>query len=637
VRESVPSGVEHAVAKALARNPADRFPSAAELARALAAAEATAPAITRATPKRARVPAIAAALGLGLVIGLGALFGWLRSQAGSDGADTGVKRVAVLPFENLGRPEDEYFADGVTDAIRGKLTTLPGLQVTARSSSAQYKSTSKSPSEIGEELGVQYLLTGTVRWQKSQTGQGRVQVSPELIAASTSAAEWQEAFDAALTDVFQVQGQIAGRVADALGVALETGERERLAERPTRSLAAYDAYLKGEQISSALGIGAPVPVRRAAEYYARAVALDSGFALAWAQLSRAHSLIYFNSTPTAEGAATAERAALRALELAPDRPEGHLALGNYYSNVRADHARALAEYDKGRRVAPNNADLLTATALAEQRLARWEAALEHLDQARMLDPRSSFAARRYALTLLWLRRYPEALAAYERTLVVDPANVPALQQKAMVHLARGDLAGARAVLRAAPAQVDSTTLVAYVGTYWDLPWVLDDVQQQYLLRLPPSAFDENRAQWGIVLAQAHAYRGDEVRARAYADSARLAFEEQLKATPDDAQTHALLGLALAYLGRKEEALREGERGVALQPMARDAFVGPYFQLLLARICLLTGERERALDLLEPLLEIPFYVSPGWLRVDPAFAPLRGHPRFERMAERNGVA
>ena len=624
VRQSVSAGVEQAVTRALARSPADRFSSAAEFARALVAPEIS-------TPTRHRRPATAAALGLGLTIGLGLLFGWLRGHSGREGADVGVTRVAVLPFENLGRAEDEYFADGVTDAIRGKLTALPGLRVTARSSSTQYKGSTRSPREIGEELGVDYLLTGTVRWQKSETGQSRVQVSPELIEASSSAAEWQEAFDAGLTDVFQVQGQIAGHVAEALGVALAGPERERLEERPTGSLAAYDAYLKGEQVSSALGVAAPVPVRRAAEYYAEAVALDSGFALAWSQLSRAHSVIYFNGTPTPEGAATAERAARQAVELAPGRAEGYLALGNYYTNVRADHTRALTEYAKGRRLAPNNADLLTATGLAEQRLGRWEAALEHLDQARMLDPRSGFAARRYALTLLWLRRHPEAIAAYDRTLVVDPTNVAALQQKAMVHLALGDLDAARGVLRAPPEEMDSTTLVAYVATYWDLSWLLDDAQQRHLLRLSPGAFDGNRAQWGIALAQAHAYRGDEALASAYADSARADFERQLRLTPDDAQSHALNGLALGYLGRKAESLHEGERALALQPATRDAWIGPYLQHLLARICLLVGERERALDLLEPLLDVPYYLSPGWLRVDPTFAPLRGHPRFERLA------
>jgi len=240
-------------------------------------------------------------------------------------------------------------------------------------------------------------------------------------------------------------------------------------------------------------------------------------------------------------------------------------------------------------------------------------------------------ARRLARTLLWLRRYPEAAAAYDRALTLAPTNLTLIQSKAMVPLARGDLAGARAVLRATPAEVEPVALVAYMATYWDLVWVFDDAQQRLLLGLGPDAFGGDRGNWGIVLAQAYALRGDQAIARIYADSARLAFDEQLRDAPDDAGRHVLLGLALAYLGSKADAVREGERAVALKPIGRDAYLGPYCQHQLARIYILVGEPEKALDRLEPLLEIPYYLSPGWLRIDPNFAPLRANPRFQRLA------
>ena len=214
----------------------------------------------------------------------------------------------MLPFENLGAPEDEYFADGVTDAVRGKLAALPGLQVTARSSSSQYKKTLKTPQQIGEELGVQSLLPATVRWEKSASGGSRVQVTPELIQATTGSTRWQQPFDAVLSGVFQVQADIASRVAQALSVALGDSAREQLAEQPTLSLAAYDAYLKGEEVSGGFSALDAPTLPRAAAYYAEAVALDSTFVMAWAQLSRAHSFIYGLNAPTPGDAETAQRA-----------------------------------------------------------------------------------------------------------------------------------------------------------------------------------------------------------------------------------------------------------------------------------------------------------------------------------------
>ena len=301
VRPNIPAAVDDAIRRALAPVAADRFASLDQFAQALQPGErrararpprsaptgATSQRTSGATPSlRRRIPIAAGSLTLGLLIGLGVLFGWLRHR--DDTLDAGsAKRLAVLPFENLGGAGDEYFADGVTDEVRGKLTSLPGLQVTARSSSTQYKKSSKSPQEIGRELGVDWLLTGTVRWEKGAGG-NHVRVSPELIQVSTGSTKWQQPFDAALTDVFQVQADMAGQVAQALDLALGSPQRAALAERPTSNAAAYDAFLKGEAESQSVGNADSWRSDRRSTLYERAVALDSGFVQAWAQLSRAH-------------------------------------------------------------------------------------------------------------------------------------------------------------------------------------------------------------------------------------------------------------------------------------------------------------------------------------------------------------
>jgi len=655
VRPSVSDGLEQAVHRAMALVPADRFATTADFAHALAASATaaapavaaasagatasspavppvSAPALTAAAPAaraRPRIPLALATLALGLVLGLGVLFAWKSREAPPPESDAGPMRIAVLPFQNLGDTANAYFADGMTDAIRGKLTDLPGLRVIARSSSVQFARSTASPKDIGAALGVQYLLTGTVRWER-RGATSQVQVSPELVNVRDATTKWQQPFSAPLSDVFQVQSDIAGRVAQALDVALGDSSRQQLAARPTQNVAAYDAYLRAEEVANGLVASDPRTLQRAIALYEQATALDSGFALAWAQLSRARTRLYANGTPTPALAAAAREAAGRARALAPKLAAGYAAQGAYEVGVTRQFGRAAASYTAGLRLAPEDADLLGGAGVVEQILGQWDSSLVHIERVATLDPRSVRALGRLGRALLWLRRYPEARAQLDRALALAPADPGGRQDRLMVNLGEGDLAGARAILRATPASVDPGALEAFMGTYWDLYWVLDDAQQQHLLRLSPAAFGDDRGTWGIVLAETWWLRGDTVRARSYADTAQLAFAAQLKDVPGDAQRHVFRGLALAYLGRKAEAIQEGERGTALDPMSRDAIDGAYYQHVLVRIYLLTGETDKALTALEPLLKAPYYLSPGWLRIDPTFAALRGNPRFERM-------
>ena len=634
LRESVSPSMEEAITRALAKNPADRFATAGEFARALStpsitptyhgSAEPTRP--KRASRRRWWVPAGLLAL---FALGIGLLFAWRRSQLPSEAARAGLTRLAVLPFENLGRPEDDYFADGVTDEVRGKLTGLPGLEVIARASSAEYKQTTKRPQQIGRELSVDYLLTGTVRWEKAGGGPSRVRVSPELVRASNASTKWQAPFEAPLTNVFQVQADVAARVAEALGVAFGAGERQRLAERPTENLAAYDAFLKGEEATRG-----PAPDfaahRRAIDYYERAVALDSTFALAWARLSRAYTATYW-AAPTSVGATAAGRAAERALAIAPKLPEGHYALAYYHYVVHQDLTRAQEQAKRAWQLAPKDARFLALVAANEFALGHTEEAVKHLREAQVLDPRS----RETAITTVWalvgLRRYPEALEAARRGLTFDPADLNLINAAVEAHLAQGDLAGARAVLRTVPREVDPATLVAWIAYSGDLYWVLDDAQQRLLLRLSPAPFGDDRAAWAFALAQTHASRGDSTLARAYADSARLVLEARLRDVPQDAVTHGYLGLALAYVGRRADAIREGKRGLALVPISKGSVARADAHHILARIYVLVGEPEKAVDLLEFPLKT-HYLAPGRYKIDPTFAPLQGNPRFKRLVQ-----
>lgn len=649
VRDTVPLAMERATEKALAKTPADRFGSAGEFARALSA-----PAPEQETFfGRSRIVSAVIVAAAVAVIGVGL---WIAREKSNRSALTGTTfkdtvsppavRLAVLPFENLGRPEDAYFVDGVADELRGKLAALPGVEVIARASSNEYRRTSKRPQEIANELGVRYLLVGTVRWDKGggkkATGVAgrspdRVRVLPELVELASEGAprapltKWQQSFDATLAEVFDVQADIAQQVAEALKVSLGIGERTQLAARPTDNLAAYDAFLQGEEASNRFAEGDPATLRRAIRFYERAIAADSTFAQAWARLSEARTTLHYNTNGGLPDTARIRLAAERAILLAPTRPDGRRALGYHYLGVELNPARAAAEFALARRMSPNDAELLNAASSAEQSSGRWEDALLHSRQAMLNDPRSATVAWNLGGLQLYVRQYSHARETLDRALALAPASLGILQMRTMVELAEGNSSGAATVLRRAPKDVPIRDLVAFFANYWDLGWVLDDRQQRVLMTLNPAAFDDSRSAWALKLAEVYAFRGDAVRSRAFADSAHRAFEVLLRASPDDSQLRALHGVTLSYLGRRAEAVREGEHGAALLPIRKDAVAGAYIQHQLVRIYILVGEQEKALDRLEPLLKMPYFLSPGWLRIDPTFVPLRGNPRFERLA------
>ncbi len=638
VRDTVSTGIEAVVFKALARVPADRFRSAGQFAAALANPAAMSSASNswvRASPQvldpwRSVRTKAGVLLVVIAVVGTAVLAsrGRHREAVPAAAGTAQPTRLAVLPFDNLGDTSEAYLAEGIASEIRGKLANLPALTVIASTSSNQYRNTTESPRKIAHELAVRYLLLGRVQWEKHASSERRVRVSAELVDASTGAMKWQQPFDASLTSVFQVQADIASRVVEALDVVLGEDQRRLLAQPPTANAAAYDAFLKGEAVSSGDAWDIPT-LHRAIGFYERAVTLDSNFVAAWAQLARAHAHLYAVGISSPSTAEAARVAAERARALGPGRPESQFAWGAYLFLVREDFAGALEAYKTGLQVTPTNVELLTQAGTAEYFLGRWEAAIGHLKQAQALDPRSILPSSRLTTLLNSLRRWREARQEADHVLALVPDKVEVLEMRVETYVGEGDLAGAQNALRAAARAVKATTLLPYVSDlYTPVYWLLDSAQQVRLLHLVPDDFDGNRGNWGLALAEIYALRGDQARVRFYADSARIGLENVLRKAPDDAGAHSALGVALAYLGRRLEAIREGERGVAL---IKGSIGKPYNERQLVRIYLLVGEREKALDTLEAMLSVPSFFSPGWLRLDPSFAPLRGDPKFERLA------
>jgi eukaryotic-like serine/threonine-protein kinase len=637
-RPTVSLKVDAVIRKSLAPVPADRFATASEFARALetAARATTGEVESPPTARRgSRVPTTVALVGLCLLVGVGVLFAWRHRERGTPTVVTGPIGIAVLPFDNEGDTANAYFADGITDEIRGKLAALPALRLIASTSANQYRHTQKPAEQIGRELGVHYLLTGHVQWEQSATGTRRVRVQPELVEVregSAPATKWQQSYDTTLADVFDVQSAVASRVADNLGVVLSSPAQTQIAARPTQNLAAYDAYLR----SSARGGGDPATLRRSLAAAEEAVAIDSMFAAAWARVSRLHTILYASAVSTRADADAAHQAAERAVALAPDKSDGYIARGLYDLIVANDVRAARTAFGTAVGLAPSSSDALGGLGSVEATAGQWSLALSHSQQAATLDPRSAVAAIRLAQVLASLRRYPEARREIERVLPLAPTGVGLIRDRASTLLGEGNLKGAQASLRDISPEVDRPALIASVARS-GLYWVLDSADRATVLALPVSAFDDDRGTWGLVRAMLYRTAGDASRARHYADSARVAIEAQLVATPDNIPRRAFHGLALAVLGQRAAAVREGTRQLAMAQATGDEFVNiPFGRYLLAEIYVVVGDSALALDQLDALLKAPNYISPAWLSIDPAWAPLRADPRFQRMIAQPAV-
>jgi TolB-like protein/Flp pilus assembly protein TadD len=633
----LPEFLEQFIVRLLAKAPPDRYQTAADLRADLAPyvrASTTGISVDMVSAmqvRRRRTVWKTAVPGALLVVVAAAVLGWV-SRSDEPAVEAGPKthRIAVLPFDILGPTEDAYLAVGISEEVRSRLTAVDGLAVIASSSARQYAGTDKPPETIAAELGVRYLLSGTVQWQQND-GTGRVRVTPELVEVTRSGAptiRWQDTFDAPLEDLFRVQTRVANRVSQALDLALAPEPIEAFSEPPTADLDAYDAYLRGQDIWGRQGAIDPISLRDAALHFERAVALDPEFAEAWVELARISAYLYSVVDPSPSTRDTAKRSALRAAELEPDRIGTHLAMGDFHAHVAGDFLTAQQHYEQGLAINPRDAELLSAAGFAKVSLGRWEDALQDLRLARDLDPRSALPAYRLGFTLLCLRRYIEADEAYTRGLAAVPTDLNLLEGHAMVFLAQGDLDGARAII--AEPDVDRTALVAYIGTYWGLYWLLDEEQQDLLLRLSPAAFGGNRAYWGLILASTARYQGDTAQTLHFAHEADRAFAPMIAAAPQDAQLNVLNGLNQAMLGRRDEALAAANRAGELSTIDNNALFGAFIQHTRAKIHFMVGDVDGGFDLLEPLLEIPYFLSPGWIRIDPDFDRLRDHPRYRRL-------
>ena len=542
----------------------------------------------------------------GLLLIVGGIGAWLLlGRAASkrlELAKLPEKSIAVLPFENLSAEQnDAFFADGIQDDVLTSLTKIADLKVISRTSVMQYRGATRNLREIAQALGVNHILEGTVRRDGNHA-----LVNVQLIDARNDRHIWAQRYDRTIADAIGLQGELATQIATELQAKLTPAEKTSLGTKPTNNPDAYVIYLRALDYEENAKTSPAEYYATLNQLYAQAIALDPKFALAHARASMNYSNQFWQTHELALKA-KARTLAEEALRLSPALGEAHLALGVYFDLVELDYSAALDQFAIALAALPNNVEVLQHRAKIHRRQGRWREAIAGFEQARSLNPLVDPA--QLVRTLWAVRDWPATAAAVKRNLQRQSPDMPF----AKVNLAKieivtnGDLAAARAWLQKIPAGVDPDGDVTLAN--WNLSMLERDwaAAEKWLADFPSDEFPETGPK-SFYQAQTALARGDMGLARTLFEKVRPTLEGDVRAHPENSDSHAALGRLYAYMGRKEDAIREGRHGVEQSPESTDALNGPLRASDLALIYALTGEIDQAITLIERLLRTPSATS-----------------------------
>ena len=546
------------------------------------------------------------------------------------------KSVAVLPFENLSSDkENAFFAQGIQDEIITTLSKISGLRVISRTSTAHYESAPQNLSEIARQLRVSNVLEGSV-----QKAGDRVHINVQLIQADNDAHLWAQSYNRQLTDIFGVEAEVAKSIADSLQATLSPQEKARVETKPTTNADAYVLYLRARDYQTRPD-NLLQDFQSAAQLYEQAIALDPNFALAHARLSAVMSQIYHWFEPTQEVKETARREADESLRLQPDLGEGHLAIGLYFYYEESNYEEALRELNLAAKTLPNDGDVGLYIAAVQRRQGHLTEAIAAYQKAEAIDPRNSVTLYDAAQTYFGIRDWPNAVKGMDRVLALAPDSPNVKIQRAyMEFFWKGSTAPIKAVLGSFAPNLDPDGVVTF--SRWDV--ALMDRDPDAAERALTSARLQNFvAPTGVPMPKSYLagcvalMRNDAARAQQEFETARPILEQVVMKSPQDGIRHAQLGFLYALMGRKDEALREGQRGEELTSASKDLINGGTVQGFLALIYARNGDADHAIQLIERLLTTPFAVdyaddsiTLSDLRQRWEWDPLRNDPRFQKI-------
>jgi TolB-like protein/Tfp pilus assembly protein PilF len=541
------------------------------------------------------------------------------------------KSIAVLPFENLSdEKENAYFADGIQDDLLTNLSKIGDLRVISRTSVMQYRGRPGNLRDIGKALGVSTILEGSVR----RSG-NKVRVNVQLIDANTDEHLWANDYDKDVTNVFELQSELAREIANALKAKLSPAEESQMTRKPTENGEAYLAFVQAHNLSCV--VEDLQKLNQSEQLYTRAIELDPSFALAYARYSQLESWMVHSFDRTSQRREKARTLAERALQLQPDLPEAHLALGYSYYWGDNNYDAALKEFEIAQRGLPNESEVYLAIGAIQRRQGKWAESTANLEKAASLNPKDSWPLQNLAFNYSRQRNFDAANKTINHALELNPKGMGLWYIKLQLAInEKGDIGECeRAFEKVKSYPMSNEERLQIVGGEANL--LLFQRKYQQVLQLAENLPDETFAPvpgslagkyFAIGIAQKGL--GNDAAARAAFVKTKDILEEQLKQKPEDPDLHVQLAKALAWLGEKDAAIAEAQRATDLRPESKDAFDGPKITEQVAQVYVILGDNARAIELLDDLLSRPSELTLQILKLNPAWDPIRQDPAFQAL-------
>src|SRR2546423_1444340 len=585
---------------------------------------------TPAAPRRRRN--VIALVAIGIIVSAAAGF-FLLPRASARKID---KSIAVLPFENFSDDkENAYFADGIQDDILTNLSKIGDLKVISRTSVMPYRGKEKNVREIGKALGVSAILEGSVR----KAG-NRVRVNVQLINADSDEHIWSDVYDRDLTDVFAIQTDLAKKIADELHAKLSPTEKEQMTRKPTENGEAYLAFVQAHNFHHELE-DAP-KLKQSEQLYERALQLDPNFALAAASYSRLESWIYHTYEPTVEHRDKSRGPANRALQLQPDLPESHLALGFSIYYVDPDFDRALGEMPLALKGVPNEAGAYLAVAARQRRHGKWNEANANFEKSASLSPNETWPMQNLVLNYQMERRFDDANKLIDRALKLAPDSFSLWSIKAQLEISGK---GTFTIVERGVQALSNRSMDEAARIHFTIALAETRLLQRRFaeaLQLADGLKDEalaNDLEGSIekycTIGIAKKFVGDDAGGREAFLKAKGYADKWVSEAPNEAKRHNRQAEALGWLGEKDAAIAEAKRATELLPESVDAFEGPVCTQTLAEIYMIVGEHDKAISIVEGMLDRPTQMTVAILKINPLWDPVRQNPRFIAMLQKHG--